>query len=221
MGIFNNLFITIQEKITRDVLKKKPQTLMHTSTVTPEKINTISPSYNKLLNTSSVFATDDQKLATLYALQPFFSFRFGKNKKEIGVVLLGSEHDLLKLDNKVAYTYFVDSNNFKPLVDKEGYYEHEWISLNEVSIKKDISPKKIMFNDVLKLGIQVFWVSNMQTLSEMDKEMIENNIVTGDQKLEYLINQTNWKPDKVIYINRFRNICAAKQINGKYIIDYN
>lgn len=221
MGIFNNLFMTIKEKITKDILKKKPQILMHTSTITPNEINAIRPSYNKSLNTNIVFATDNQKLATLYALQPFFSFKFGKNNKEIGVILLGSEHDLLTLDNKVAYTYFVDSNSFNPNVDIDGHYEHEWISFNEVPIKKEMDPKERTFKDVLMSGIQVFWVSNIQTLSEMDREMVGNNIITGDQKLEYLINQTNWKPDKVIYINRFRNICPVTQVNGQYVIDYN
>jgi len=221
MGIFDNLFMSVQEKAIKEITKKRPQTLMHTSTVFPDKINIIRPTYNKSINTNSVFATDDNKLALLYALQPFFSFRFGKDKKEIGVILIGSYHDLLKLDSKIAYTYFVDSNSFNPVVEKDGYYENEWISLNEVSIRKDIQPRKVMFNDVLRAGIQVFWVSNMQTLSEMDKEMIDNNIVNGEQKLEYLMNQTNWKPDKVIYINRFRNICPAKQVNGEYVINYN
>ena len=221
MGIFDNLFLSTKEKKIREILKNKPQTLMHTSTVFPDKIYTLRPTYNKSLNTNSVFATDSNKLALLYALQPFFSFRFGKNNEEIGVILIGSEHDLLRLDSKLAYTYFVDSNSFTPLVKEDGSYENEWLSSNDVSIKKDIQPKKVMFNDVLRAGIQVFWVSNMQTLFEMDREMLDNNIITGDQKLEYLMNQTNWKPDKVIYVNRFRNICPAKQVDGNFIIDYN
>ena len=220
MGIFDNLFLSTKEKKIKDILKNKPQTLMHTSTVFPDKIYTLRPTYNKSLNTNSVFATDSNKLALLYALQPFFSFKFGKNNEEIGVILIGSEHDLLRLDSKIAYTYFVDSASFKPLVKEDGGYENEWLSLNDVPIKKEIHPKKVMFNDVLRAGIQVFWVSNMQTLAEMDKEMLDNNIITGEQKLEYLMNQTNWKPDKVIYINKFRKICPVKQVDGNYVVEY-
>lgn len=221
MGIFNNLFISNEEKIRREIIKNKPQTLMHTSTVFPDKIYTIRPTYNKETKNNSVFATDDEKLATLYALQPFFSFRFSKNKSEIGVILLGNQHDLLKLDSKIAYTYFVNSESFNPIIEeKTGYYEHEWISLTEVSIRKDIQPKKICFNDVLRHGIQVFWINSPETLLEIDKEMVDNNIVTGDQKIEYLINQTNWKPDKVMYINQFRNICPVNKTDNGYVVDY-
>ena len=222
MGIFSDFFISKEEKIRREIINNKPQVLMHTSTVFPDKINIIRPTYNKETKNSSVFATDDEKLATLYALQPFFSFRFSQNKSEIGVILLGNQHDLLKLDSKIAYTYFVNSENFNPIIqEKTGYYEHEWISLVEVPIRKDIPPKKICFNDVLRHGIQVFWINSPATLLEIDKEMINNNIVTGDQKIEYLINQTNWKPDKVMYINKFRNICPVSKTNKGYVVDYN
>ncbi len=210
-----------EEKKKNEILKSKPQFLMHTSTVSPDKINLLMPVYNKKTNNNSVFATDDEKLATLYSLQPFFSFRFGRNKSEIGVIVLGEHHDLLKLDNKFAYIYFVDSKTFNPVIEeKTAYYEHEWISLVEVPINKEIEPKKICFNDVLNQGIQVFWVSNKETLSEIDKEMVANNIVTGDQKIEYLINQTNWRPDKVIYINKFRNICPVNKSDKGYVVDY-
>lgn len=221
MGIFNNLFISELEKKRREIINSKPETLMHTSTVTPENISTLKPIYNKETNNNSVFATDDEKLAALYALQPFFSFRFSNNKSEIGAILLGTNHNLLKIDNKFAYTYFVDSKTFIPVIEeKTAYYEHEWISLEEVQIRKDISPKRICFNDVLAKGIQVFWVSDLETLKEMDKEMIDNGIVNGDQKLEYLINQTNWKPDKVMYINKFRNICPVNKTEAGYTVDY-
>ena len=221
MGIFNNLFVSELEKKRREIINNKPETLMHTSTVTPENINLLKPIYNKETNNNSVFATDDEKLAALYALQPFFSFRFSNNKSEIGVILLGTNHNLLKIDNKFAYTYFVDSKTFNPVIEeKTAYYEHEWISLEEVQIRKDISPKRICFNDVLAKGIQVFWVSDLETLKEMDKEMVDNGIVNGDQKLEYLINQTNWKPDKVMYINKFRNICPVNKTESGYIVDY-
>lgn len=221
MGIFSNLFTTPKEKKTKEVLNNKPNMLMHTSTVFPDNISIIRPTFNKEAKESFVFATDDKKLATLYALQPFFSFRFGKGKNEHGVILLGNQHDLLKLDSKIAYTYFVDSNSFNPIIMEDGSYYHEWTSKNEVYIKKDIPPQKILFNDVLRNGIQIFWINNMNTLVELDKEMLNNNIVTGDQKIEYLINQTNWRPDKVIYINRFRNICPVVKTDNGYIVEYN
>ena len=66
----------------------------------------------------------------------------------------------------------------------------------------------------------MFWVNKPETLLEMDKEMIDNNIVTGDQKIEYLVNQTNWRPDKVMYINKFRNICPANKADVGYVVDY-
>ena len=224
MGIFDNLFLSAEEKKKREILKNKPELLMHTSTVSPDKVYTLKPTYNEETKNNSVFATDDEKLATLYALQPFFSFRFSQNNSELGVILLGNQHDLLKLDSKFAYTYFVDSKYFNPVIEvkeKTAYYEHEWISLEEVPVKKDVSPKKICFKDVLKQGIQVFWINNHNTLVEIDKEMVDNNIVTGNQKIEYLINQTNWKPDKVMYINKFRNICPVIKTEKGYIVDYN
>lgn len=221
MGIFSNLFMSEEDKKMKEILKSKPKFLMHTSTVSPDNIHSLIPIYNKETNNNSVFATDDEKLATLYALQPFFSFRFGNNKNEIGAIVLGENHDLLKLDNMFAYTYFVDSKSFNPVIEEKTlYYEHEWISLEEVSINKEMKPKRVCFNDVLKQGVQVFWVSSSETLLEMDKEMIENNIVTGDQKIEYLINQTNWRPDKVMYLNKFRNICPANKTDSGYVVDY-
>lgn len=221
MGIFSNLFVSEEEKRKRKIIENKPQTLMHTSTVFPDKIYTLRPTYNKETNNNSVFATDDKKVAALYALQPFFSFRFSKNDSELGVILLGSNHDLLKLDNKIAYTYYIDSKTFTPILyQKEPYFKHEWISLEEVQIDKSIKPERIGFNDILREGIQVFWVDSPNTLEEMDKEMIDNNITTGDQKIEYLMNQTNWRPDKVIYINKFRNICPAIKTNEGYMVNY-
>lgn len=215
------MFLSEEEKKKKEILKQKPQTLMHTSTLPPEKVHTLKPIYNKETNNNSVFATDSEKIAALYALQPFFSFRFSKNKEEIGVILLGTEHDLLKLDNKYAYTYYVDSKTFYPVIEeKTAYYENEWISLEEVSINKEKEPKRICFNDVLRNGIQVFWINNIDTLQEMDKEMVDNSIINGDQKIEYLINQTNWKPDKVMYLNKFRNICPVTKTNNGYIVDY-
>ena len=107
VGIFDNLFMSKKEKFTREIINNKPKYLMHTSIVFPDKISVIKPTYNKKDNTSQVFATDSEKLAIAYAMQPFFSFRFGKNNSELGVILLGNQHDLLRLDSKVAYTYFV------------------------------------------------------------------------------------------------------------------
>jgi len=222
MGIFSNLFLSEAEKKKKHILKTKPQTLMHTSTVSPDKIHVLKPIYNRETNNKSVFATDDEKLAALYALQPFFSFRFSKNKSEIGVIVLGTNHNLLTLDTKFAYTYFVDSKSFSPVIEENtGYYEHEWISLEEVSINKEIDPKRVCFNDVLRQGIQVFWINDTKTLQEIDKEMVDNNITDGDKKIEYLINQTNWKPDKVMYLNKFRNICPVIKTDCGYIVDYN
>lgn len=221
MKVFNNLFLSKEEKKRKEIINNKPETLMHTSTISPKNISTLKPIYNKETKNNSVFATDDEKLATLYALQPFFSFRFSNNKSEIGVILLGTSHNLLKIDNKFAYIYFVDSKTFSPVIENETlYYENEWISLEEVQIRKDISPKRICFNDVLSKGIQVFWVSDAKTLKEIDKEMIDNKIIDGNQKIEYLINQTNWKPDKVMYMNKFRNICPVNKTETGYVVDY-
>jgi len=222
MGIFDKLFMTKVDKKRNEILKNKPKVLMHTSSLSPNKVNILKPIYNKETNNNSVFATDSKKLAILYSLQPFYSFRFSNNKDEIGVILLGEHHNLLKIDTKFAYTYFVDSKSFNPVIEeKTAYYENEWISLEEVPIKKDMEPERICFNDVLEQGIQVFWISNKETLVEMDREMIDNNIITGDQKIEYLINQTNWRPDKVMYINKFRNICPVNKTETGYVVDYN
>ena len=218
MGIFD-LFTTAKEKATKDILGKKPQLLMHTSSIFPDKIHSIRPSFNKDTNTSTVFATDNEKIAALYTLQPFYSFKFGKD--EIGVIILGNHHDLLKIDSKIAYTYFVDSSSFNPIVGEDGSFNHEWISTNEVPIKKDVPARKIVYNDVLRSGIQVFWVNNITTLLEIDKQLLAENIVTGNQKLEYLINQTNWKPDKVMYMNAFRKICPAIQTDSGWMVNYN
>ena len=136
MGIFSNLFISEEEKLKRKVLKNKPQFLMHTSTVFPDKIYTLRPSYNKITDSNIVFATDSDKVAALYALQPFFSFRFSKNNSEIGVILLGNQHDLLKLDSKIAYIYYADSNKFNPYIEESINFENEWFSTEEVQIEK-------------------------------------------------------------------------------------
>ncbi len=216
MRIFSNWFKTPKEKKEIEVLSKKPSVLMHTSAHKPDKVGLIRPIFNKEVNKNSVFATDSEKLALLYALQPFFSFRFGKNNQEIGVILLGTDHDLLKIDNRTAYIYYVDSLTFSPVIKEDGYYENEWTSDNEVYVKKDTSPREVHFIDILRNGIQVFWVNNIDTLNEIDKEIISNEITTGEKKLQYLINQTNWKPDKVIYLNRFRNVCPVQiDSNGK------
>lgn len=221
MGALKKLFMSTEEKKRKEVLDNKPSVLMHTSIVSPDNIQSLKPAYNKKINKNVVFATDDEKLATLYALQPFFSFRFSKNNSEIAVIVLGSKHDLLKLDNITAYTYYVNSETFEPIIEeKTGHYDHEWISLSEVTINKDMLPKEICFSDVLRSGIQVFWVSDAETLLEIDKEIVDNNIVNGDQKIEYLINQTNWRPDKVMYLNKFKNICSVNKTNKGYIIDY-
>jgi len=120
MGIFD-LFTTAKEKSTKEILNKKPQLLMHTSSIFPDKIYSIRPSYNKDTNTNIVFATDNEKIAALYTLQPFYSFKFGKG--EIGVIILGNHHDLLRIDSKIAYTYFVDSSRFNPIVYEYGSFK--------------------------------------------------------------------------------------------------
>lgn len=215
MGIFSKFFKK------KNIEIEKPQFLMHTSSVEPDEIYSLVPIYNKEVNNNSVFATDSEKLATLYLLQPFFSFKFGNNNSEIGVVVVGDDHDLLKLDFKSAYIYYVDSTTFNKVNNEEVLnHENKWISLEEVKINKDISPKNICFNDVLKEGIQVFWVRNSDLLLELDKEMMANEISNGDQKIEYLMNQTNWKPDSVMYINKFRNICPVTKTDTGYVVDY-
>lgn len=210
MEIFNNLFKTKKEKKILEIMKKRPNVLMHTSNEVPANANIIKPVFNKEVNSDTVFATDSEKLALAYSLQPFYSFRFGKDNKEIGLIILGTDHDLLKLDNKKAYIYSVDSSSFTPVVMEDGYYENEWVSPKEVYINKNFIPKEISLNDILSSGVQVFWINNANTLNGIDNEIVNNSITSGDKKIQYLINQTNWKPDKVIYMNRFKNICPIK-----------
>ena len=218
MGIFD-LFTTPQEKKTKEILANKPKILMHTSTVFPDKVYSIKPTFSKEKNISMVFATDDEKIAALYTLQPFYAFSFGNNER--AVIILGTHHSLLQIDSKIAYTYFLNSELFQPVISEQGEYDHEWIANVEISIRKDIPPKKIHFNDVLRSGIQVFWINNIGTLLEIDKQIATENIVTGDQKLEYLMNQTNWKPDKVMYLNAYRNICPAVRTEKGWGVNYN
>ena len=206
MGLFD-LFTTIQDKKIKDLLATKPQYLMHTSTKKQNKIFSIKPSMNNNKNKPMVFATDDEKLAILYTLYPFYYFEFGN--KEIGAIILGKHHNLLNIDKTTGYIYSVDSTSFTPDVDEQGNFNHEWFSSTDVAIRKDAEPRKITFEDVLKSGIQVFWVSDRATMLAIDKET--SGIVNGDQKLEFLINQANWTPGKFMYINAYKQICPAIQ----------
>ena len=136
------------------------------------------------------------------------------------VIILGENHNLLNLDKETAYIYSIDSDKFLPIVDKQGNHDGRWYSEEEITIDPNIQPQKIKFIDVLKMGIQVFWVNSMETLKQIDEEMNEQEIKTGEQKLEYLINQTNWKSDKVVYMNKYKNISPVKIDENGYVIDY-
>lgn len=214
-----SFFGTPKDKTKKTVIEKKPKLLMHTSTVAPEKMFGLKPVFNRERNRSYVFATDNEKLASIYTLQPFFDFRFGKN--EYAIIITGNNHNLLNIDKKFAYIYFVDSKNFNPKILEDGSYNHEWTSIQEEYVRKDIPPKKVIFTDILRMGVQVFWVNKLDTLVEIDKEMAYNGVVTGEQKIEYLKEQTNWKPDKVMYINQFRDICPIKYGTNGMEVDYN
>lgn len=214
MGIFD-LFTTSQEKKLKELLDNKPQYLMHTSNKVPNKIYSIRPSKNYSKNQDLVFATDDEKLAILYTMYPFHYFEFGNG--EIGTIIEGKYHDLLSIDKIVGYIYYLDSATFTPDVNEQGVFKHEWFSQSEVIVRKDITPKKITLEDVLKSGIQVFWVKDRATIMAINKET--ETLATGDLKLEFLINQTNWTPEKFMYINAYKNICPAIQTEKGWIVN--
>ena len=217
--MFKFLFSSPKEKTIKLILEKKPSLLMHTSPIKPKNMYGLKPVLNKNTNQSYVFATDDEKLALLYTLQPFVSFKFGNN--EYGAIITGTNHNLLKIDNIESYIYKIDSKNFNPNVLENGNFNNEWLSNQDEFVRKDIEPKKVKFSDVLRSGIQVFWLNNIETLIQIDKEMNYNGLTTGSQKFEFLKEQTNWKPDKVMYVNQYRNICPAIKTDTGYIVDYN
>ena len=192
---------------------------MYTSKKALKDNYVIMTNKDETLNKDVVLTTDNEKIAKLHLLDPFFSFTFGTS--EYGAIIIGEYHNLLKLDKESANIYSIDSDKFYPIVDKKGNFEGKWYSEESVMCRIDIPPRKIKFVDVLKSGIQVFWINSMETLKQIDDEMNEQGIKTGEQKLEYLINQTNWKSDKVIYMNKYKNICPVKEKDGNYIIEYN
>ncbi len=214
MGIFD-LFTTSQEKRIKELQDNKPQYLMHTSPIKQSNIYSIKPSMNTKKNQAVVFATDDEKLATLYALYPFYQFEFGNG--EIGAIILGKNHDLLNIDKINGYIYYLDSTTFTPEVSEQGVFKHEWFSPNEIVLNSSVPPKKITFDDVLKSGIQVFWVNDRATLIAIDKET--SGMATGDMKLEFLINQANWTPGKFMYINAYKNICPVIQTDKGWTVN--
>lgn len=218
MSVFFGLFISPQEHKFKKLLKQKPEMLMYTSKKLLQE-GTIFPAIdNEELKKEVIMSTNNEKIALLNLLYPFFSFSFGNN--EYGAIILGENHDLLKLDKETANIYDLESKSFFPIVDKEGNFEGKWYSEENIQVEFGMIPRKIKFNDVLKEGIQVFWINSMETLKQIDEEMNNLDVKTGEQKLEYLINQTNWKNDKVVYMNKYKNICPVKQTDDGFMIEY-
>lgn len=217
MSVFG-IFISPQEYKFKELLKNKPNLLMYTSKTNLKENSILKISSNEELKKDVVIATSNEKIAHLHLLDPFFSFTFGSG--EYGAIILGDYHNLLKLDKESANIYSLDADKFYPIVGKKGDFEGKWYSEEDVMYRVDIPPKKIKFVDVLKNGIQVFWINSMETLKQIDEEMNDLGIKTGEQKLEYLMNQTNWKSDKVVYMNKYKNICPVKEKDGAYKIEH-
>ncbi len=217
MSVFG-IFISPQEFKFKELMKNKPNMLMYTSKKILKGGYVISPINNEELKKNVVITTSSDKISYLHLLDPFFSFTFDKD--EYGVIILGENHNLLNLDKETAYIYSIDSDKFLPIVDKQGNHDGRWYSEEGITIDPNIQPQKIKFIDVLRMGIQVFWVNSIETLKQIDEEMNEQEIKTGEQKLEYLINQTNWKSDKVVYMNKYKNISPVKIDENGYVIDY-
>ena len=214
MSVFG-IFISPQEFKYNQLMKDKPKELLYTNK-TQIKNDFISDIvHDEELNKDVIVATDSEKIALLHLLEPFFSFTFSDN--EYGAIIIGEYHNLLKLDKEHSYIYNIDSSKFYPVVDKKGDFRNKWYSLEDAQITS-VEPRKIKFNDVLSAGIQIFWINSMETLKQIDDEMNDQNIKTGEEKLEYLINQTNWKSDKVVYMNRYNDICPIYEKDGKYVI---
>lgn len=212
MGIFETLFTTQQAKVAgnlKESLSKGDMSLMCTSKSNPKDVYSFGPVYDKKMKKSIVFATDDEKTAILYALRPMYYFTFGQDDKS--ALIMGNNHSLLKLDSIVAYIYYVDSNNFEPIVSEHGEFNHEWISTTDVHIRTDKSIRKVTFKDVLKSGIQVFWVKDKSIVSEFNNQIVSSGFTSGNQKLDFLKDQANWYPDKVVYMNAYEKIGLATQ----------
>lgn len=209
LDMFNNSNAQ-REKAINDILKNKAKTvLMCTSKTPPKDVYSFSPVFNKTLNKTVVFATDDEKTAILYALRPMYYFTFNQNEK--AALIIGNNHSLLKLDSIVSYIYSVDNTNFEPVVSEQGKFDHEWVSNVNAPIKRDIPVKKVTFEDILKSGIQVFWIKDESIATEFDNQLKASGFTTGNQKLDFLKDQANWYPDKVVYMNAYKKIGLATQ----------
>lgn len=208
MGIFD-IFTTKYEQAKKEILSRKPNMLMHTSLEHPNKVYSFGPVYNEKLKKTVVFATDDEKLAILYALQPLYHFTFGQNDK--CAIVTGQNHSLIKLDSVVAYIYYVDSNEFEPVVSEQGEFHNEWVSLTDAHIRSDMKVKKVKFKDVLQSGVQVFWVKDNDIVVEFDKQIRSSGYTNGNQMLDFLKDQSNWYPDKVVYMNAYLKTGLANQ----------
>ncbi len=212
MGIFDTLFTTQQAKVAntlKESLNKGEISLMCTSKSNPKEIYSFGPVYDKKMKKSIVFATDDEKTAILYALRPMYYFTFGQNDKS--ALVMGNNHSLLKLDSIVAYIYYVDSSSFEPIVSEHGDFNNEWISTTDVHIRTDKPIRKVTFKDVLKSGIQVFWVKDKSIANEFNNQIVSSGFTNGNQKLDFLKDQANWYPDKVVYMNAYEKIGLATQ----------
>lgn len=218
MSVFG-IFISPQEYKFKQLMKAKPTFLMYTSKRSLKANSPLPLIKSDELNKEVAITTSSEKIALLHVLDPLFSFKFGVD--EYGALILGESHNLLKLDKESAYIYSIDSDKFYPIVDKKGEFEGKWYSEEMVSFRDDLDVRKVKFNDVLGNGIQVFWIDSLKTLKQIDEEMNNQNITTGEKKLEYLINQTNWKSDKVVYMNKYKNIAPVKIEENSCIIEYN
>jgi len=217
MGIFNNIFTTKREQTINMLLNNKQNTnLMCTSRKKYADIHSFGPVYNNELKKMVVFATDDEKTAILYALKPMYYFSFEQNEK--AALVVGDNHSLLKLDSIVAYIYTVDSSSFEPVVSEQGEFNHEWLSTTDVHIRSDVPIKKVTFKDVLKSGVQVFWVKDRHIVEEFDRQIQSSGFTTGNQKLDFLKDQANWYPDKVVYMNAYEKIGLATQTESGWTV---
>ena len=217
MSVFG-IFISPTEYKFKELLKNKPEELYYTLKNEITENFALQSTNDNILNKEVTICTDKEKEAMLHLFSPFFLFKF--NKDEYWIIILGENHNLLKLEKEIAFIYKINSDIFLPIVDEDGNYDNKWYCEDVVIIDSSTPHYKIKMNDVLKAGIQVFWIDTMETLKKIDEEMNNLNVKDGDAKLDYLINQTNWKSDKVIYMNKYKNICPAKQTDDGYIIDY-